>query len=67
MITTDGKHYIPGVGSYVGTEETLPANQDLATVLSNKLGKGTPTLGYNYLSCSLVPGHNYLISRYSEN
>ena len=67
VITTDGKHYIPGVGSYVGTEETLPANQDLATVLSNKLGKGTPTLGYNYLSCSLVPGHNYLISRYSEN
>lgn len=67
VITTDGKHYIPGVGSYVGTEETLPANQDLATVLSNKLSKGTPTLGYNYLSCSLVSGHNYLVSRYSED
>lgn len=67
VITTDGKHYIPGVGSYVGTEETLPADQDLATVLSNKLGKGTPTLGYNYLSCSLVSGHNYLVSRYSED
>ena len=35
-ITTDGKHYIPGVGTYVGTETTLPVGQDLATILGGK-------------------------------
>lgn len=34
-ITTEGKHYIPGIGTYTGTETTLPTGQDLATVISN--------------------------------
>lgn len=36
-ITTDGKHYIPGVGGYVGTETTLPSGQDLATIINSKV------------------------------
>ena len=36
VITTDGKHYIPGIGTYVGTETTLPAGQDLATIVNSK-------------------------------
>ena len=36
LITNDGKHYIPGIGTYVGTETTLPENQDLATVFNTK-------------------------------
>lgn len=35
-ITNDGKHYIPGIGTYTGTETTLPANQDLATIVNSK-------------------------------
>jgi hypothetical protein len=35
-ITTDGKHYIPGIGTYVGTETTLPSGQDLATIVNSK-------------------------------
>ena len=35
-ITIDGKHYIPGIGTYQGTESILPANQDLATIISGK-------------------------------
>ena len=33
-ITIDGKHYIPGVGTYQGTETTLPTGQDLASVIN---------------------------------
>ena len=35
-ITIDGKHYIPGIGTYVGTETTLPTGQDLATIVNAK-------------------------------
>ncbi len=35
-ITADGKHYIPGIGTYVGTETTLPTGQDLATIVNSK-------------------------------
>ena len=35
-ITTDGKHYIPGVGTYQGTETTLPSGQDLASIIDGK-------------------------------
>ena len=34
LITTDGKHYIPGVGGYQGTESGLTEVKDVATVLS---------------------------------
>ena len=40
VITNDGKHYIPGVGGYLGTENTLSALnncKDLATILNKKL------------------------------
>ena len=36
-ITTDGKHYIPGIGTYRGTETTLPTGQDLATIVNSKV------------------------------
>lgn len=38
-ITRDGKHYIPGIGTYQGTETTLPSGQDLATIVNNKQDK----------------------------
>lgn len=36
-ITRDGKHYIPGIGTYVGTETSLPSGQDLATIVNSKV------------------------------
>ena len=43
-ITTDGKHYIPGIGTYTGTETTLPSGQDLATIVNSKTSNtGTVT------------------------
>ena len=33
-IGSDGKHYIPGVGGYVGTETSLAGKKDLATVIA---------------------------------
>ena len=40
LIPSDGKHYIPNVGSYVGTESTstaLAACKDVATVINSKV------------------------------
>lgn len=39
IITTDGKHFIPGVGGYEGTETSLVGKSDLSTVINNKVDK----------------------------
>lgn len=41
-ITVDGKHYIPGIGTYQGTETTLPSGQDLATIVNAKAPIASP-------------------------
>lgn len=35
-ITNDGKHYIPGIGGYQGTESSLTGKEDLAMVINSK-------------------------------
>lgn len=40
-ITKDGRHYIPGIGTYQGTEQLLPTGQDLASVINSKMSAPT--------------------------
>ncbi len=50
-ITNDGKHYIPGIGGYEGTESTaenLSAKQDLASVIATFVTRSVNDLANYY-------------------
>lgn len=76
VITTDGKHYIPGIGGYKGTESVLPLNGDLASIINNKQdslisGKNIKTINNNPITgegnLSLVTDNELAIEKTASN
>jgi len=70
-ITSEGKHYIPGIGGYIGTEDTsvlLNSKKDLATVIRDCENMESITwsaLKTKRDNSQLVPGKQYRITDYN--
>ena len=70
LITNDGKHYIPGIGGYNGTETSLTGKSDLATVINSIDTSKLTEITWSDLKTlrdggNLVPGQQYRITDYN--